>query len=262
MRRSKVLEKMRNGKVALLTSVILGPSALSVEIIGRAGLDGVWIDMEHRPLSWRETAEMIQAARIVDTDAMIRIRKGEGYTSFFRPFEDGAAGIMVPHVKSREDAEWTVANAKFPPLGRRGCDTTAPDADASFADPLAFLQHANRETFVVVQIEDAEALGHLDEIASVAGIDVLFIGPADLTISLGVPFQYDSPRYREAVQAIRRAAERNGKWWGLVVGDVPSAVPYVEQGARFICVGGDLFFFKAACLDLRKNFDQALEAIR
>jgi 4-hydroxy-2-oxoheptanedioate aldolase len=261
MRRSKVLEKLRADKPALLTSITLGPSTLAVEIAGRTGLDGVWIDMEHRPLSQREVAEMINAARIVDTDAMVRIRKGEGYTSFFRPFEDGAAGIMVPHITSREEAEWVVLNAKYPPLGRRGCDTFMPDADVGFSDPLAYLEHANRETFVVAQIEDAEALDHLDEIAAVPGLDVLFIGPADLSISLGVPFQMDSLRYREAVQAIRKAAERHGKWWGLVVGDVASAVPYVQQGARFLCVGGDLFFLRTACLSLRKDFDEAVTAI-
>ena len=261
MRRSLVLEKLRAGKVALLTSITLGPSTQAVEVAGRAGLDGVWIDMEHRSLSQHEAAEMINAARIVDTDAMVRIRKGEGYTSFFRPFEDGASGIMVPHVKSREEAEWVVLNAKYPPLGRRGCDTFMPDADVGFSDPLVYLEHANRETFVVIQIEDAEALGHLDEIASVPGLDVLFIGPADLSISLGVPFQTDSAPYRQAVQQIRQAAERHGKWWGLVVGDVPTAASYVQQGAHFLCVGGDLFFLKAACVSLRRGFDAAMAAI-
>lgn len=258
MRRSRVLERLRAGKAALLTSIILGPSTLAVETLGRAGIDGVWIDMEHRPMSQREVAEMVTASRIVDMDAMVRIRKGEGYTSFFRPLEDGASGIMVPHVKSREDAEWAVANAKFPPLGRRGCDTTMPDSDMTFADPLTYLEHANRETFVVVQIEDAESLDHLDDIASVEGIDVLFIGPADLSISLGVPFQMQCARFREAVQAVRWAAKRHGKWWGLVVGDVPSAGSYAEDGARFLCIGGDFFFLKAACLGLRKEFDDAM----
>lgn len=261
MRRSKVLERLRAGKPALLTSITLGPSTLAVEIAGQAGLDGVWIDMEHRPLSQGEVAGMINAARIVDIDAMVRIRKGEGYTSFFRPFEDGAAGIMVPHVKTREEAEWVILNAKYPPLGRRGCDTGMPDADVSFSDPLAYLEHANRETFVVAQIEDAEALEHLDEIASVPGLDVLFIGPADLSISLGVPFQFDSARYCEAVQAVRQASERHGKWWGLVVGDVATAAMYVQQGARFLCVGGDFFFFKAACQALRRDFDRAMATI-
>jgi len=259
MRRSIVLEKLRAGKAALLTSILLGPSTMAVEIVGRAGIDGVWIDMEHRPMSHREIATLIGAARVVDLDAMIRIRKGEGYTSFFRPLEDGAAGIMVPHVKTRAEAEWVVANSKFPPLGQRGCDTTAFDADVAFSDPVAYLEHANRETFIVVQIEDAEALDHLDDIASVPGIDVLFIGPADLSISLGVPFQMEHPTYCTAVQAVRRAAERHGKWWGLVVGDVPAAVPYAEQGARFLCVGGDIFFYKANCLALRRDFDRLIE---
>jgi len=261
VRASQVLAKLRAGQPALLSSITLGPSALAVEIAGRAGLDGVWIDMEHRPMSQREVAEMIAAARIVDTDAMVRIRKGEGYTSFFRPLQDGAAGIMVPHVKTREEAEWVVRNAKYPPLGRRGTETAMCDADVSFSDPLTYMAHANRETFVVIQIEDAEALDHLDEIAAVPGVDVLFVGPADLSVSLGVPFQFSSPEYVAAIRRIGEAATRQGKWWGMVVGDVASAMPYLRQGARFLCVGGDFFWYKQACLALRRDFDQAVAGL-
>ena len=201
---------------------------------------------------------MINAGRIVDVDAMIRIRKGDGYTSFFRPFEDGAAGIMVPHVKSGSEAEWVVCNARYPPIGRRGTETAMSDADNSFADPLAYLQHANRETFVVVQIEDAEALDHLDEIVSLEGIDVVFVGPADLSVSLGVPFQFQSQTYLDALGKIRSAAHRHDKYWGLPVGDCAAAARYAEQGARFFCIGSDLRFFKAACVALRAEFDQVV----
>jgi len=214
--------------------------------------------MEHRPISQREVAEMILASRIVDLDAMVRIRKGEGYTSFFRPLQDGAAGIMVPHVKSREEADWTIRNAKYPPLGRRGTETAMSDADTSFSDPMTYMHHANRETFVVVQIEDAEALKELDDIASVDGIDVLFIGPADLSVSLGVPFQFEDPKYKEAVGMIAGSAKRHGKWWGLPVGNCERAARYAEQGARFFCIGGDFSFLKASCLALREQFDRVM----
>lgn len=260
MRRSKVLAKLRAGEPALLVSVGLGPSTLAMEVAGRAGIDGVWIDMEHRPRSQREVAEMINAGRIVDVDSMVRIRKGEGYASFFRPFEDGAAGIMVPHVKSLEEAAWVVRNARYPPIGRRGTETAMSDADTSFANPLEYLEHANRETFVVVQIEDAEALDHLDEIVSLEGIDVIFVGPADLSVSLGVPFQFESSVYLNALEAIRQAAERHSKYWGLPVGTCAAAALLAEQGARFFCMGSDLRFFKAACVALREEFDTVVSS--
>ena len=256
MRKSKILAKLRAEKPVCLVAVNLGPSPLAVEIAGRAGIDGVWIDTEHRPRTQREVAEMINAARVADTDTVVRIRKGEGYTSFFRPLEDGATAIMVPHVKSPEEAEWVVRNAKYPPIGRRGSETVMCDADLGFSEPLAYMAHANQETFVVVQIEDAEALDDVDGIASLAGIDILFVGPADLSISLGVPFQWEHPAYQEAVHAVARAAEQNGKHWGLPVASLESAARHAEDGARFFTRGSDLGYFKAACVRLREEFDQ------
>lgn len=255
MRRSKILAKLRMNKPVLLVSITLAPSALAVEIAGRAGIDGLWLDMEHRPWGQREVAAQIIAGRMVDIDTMVRIRKGEGYTSFFRPLEDGATGIMVPHVKTREEAEWVVRNAKYPPLGRRGVETAMSDADTLFADPHEYLEHANRETFVVLQIEDAEALDQLSEIAAVPGLDVLFVGPADLSLSLGVPFDFGSRRFREAVDAVAAAARAHNLHWGLPVPSVEDAARYAEQGARFFPLGGDFGWFKQACLEVRQRFD-------
>ena len=256
MRRSKVLAKLRADKPALITNVSMGPSPLLVEMAGRAGIDGVWIDTEHRPFTEREVAEMIAGARLGDIDAMPRIRKGEGYTAFFRPLEDGAAGIMVPHVTTREEAEWIVRNARYAPLGRRGAEVVMPDADFADAPALDYMKHANRETFVAIQFEDVEALDHLDEIMSVEGFEVAFIGPADLSISLGVPFQWESARYQEAVKAIREAAERHGKWWGQPCADMDAASRVVELGARFIAMGSDFGFLKKAFARLVQDFSE------
>ena len=258
MRRSNILEKLRAGKSALLTNISMSPSPLAVEVAGRAGIDGVWIDTEHRPFTPREVADVIAGARLGDIDAMIRIRKGEGYTSFFRPLEDGAAGIMVPHVATREEAEWVARNSKYPPIGRRGVECVMPDSDVSFSDPLEYLEHANRETFVAIQIEDVEALDHMDEIAAVKGLEVFFIGPADLTLSMGIPFQLDHARFREAVQTIAGAAERHGKWWGLPVRDADAAARYAEQGARFFNISGDFPLLKNGFLRTREEFDRTV----
>jgi len=261
MRRSKMLAKLRAGKVALVVNISLSPSPLAVEMAGRAGVDGVWIDTEHRPFTPREVAHVIAGARLGDVDAIVRIRKGEGYTSFFRPFEDGAAGIIVPHVKTREEAEWVVSNAKYPPLGRRGVENVMPDADLGYADSLAYLEHANRETFVIVQIEDAEALDALDDILSVDGIEMVFIGPADLSCSMGIPFQFDRAEFRDAVRRIADSAKRNGVWWGLPVLEMAAGVPYVEMGARFLNVGGDYRFLRAAFETARRTFDETFSSL-
>ncbi len=256
MRRSKILEKLRAGDPAMVVNVNLGPSPLAIELVGRCGVDGVWIDMEHRPFTQSDVAAMISGARLGDTDAIVRVRKGEGYTSFFRPLEDGAAGVMVPHVATREEAEWTARNAKYPPLGRRGFENVMPDSDVSFSDSIEYLAHANRETFVALQIEDVEALDHLDEILAVDGIDVVFIGPGDLTLSMGVPLQRESNEFKDAVKRIAAAAAANGKWWGLPCRGVEATKPFYDMGARFFNVGSDFFMLKQSVLSLREEMDK------
>lgn len=258
MRRSRVLEKLRSGEMALTVNISLAPSPLAVQLAGHCGFDGIWIDTEHRPMNQWQVSSMIRAGHLTDIDCYVRIRKGEGYTSFFRPLEDGAAGIMVPHVKTREEAEWVVYNAKFPPVGRRGLETMMQDADLGFNDPIEYTQHANRETFVAIQIEDVEALDHIDEIGAVPGIDVLFIGPADLTFSMGIPLQLDHPRFRDTVKRIAAAASENGKWWGIPVGDVDSARRYAAQGARFLNVGGDYGLLRNGFQQIQADFSTAL----
>ena len=256
MRRSKILERLRADKPALLTNISLSPSPLAVEMAGRIGIDGVWIDTEHRPFVQREVSHIIAGARLGDIDAMVRIRKGEGYSSFFRPLEDGAAGIMVPHVATREETEWVVRNSKYPPTGRRGLENVMPDADLSFADTLDYMAHANRETFVAIQIEDVEALDVLDEMFAVPDWEIAFIGPADLTASMGIALQREHPRFIEAVQNIADAAARHGKWWGLPVVDAETAAKYAEQGARFFNISGDFTFLKEGFQKVRDDFDR------
>jgi len=163
----------------------------------------------------------------------------------------------VPHVVTREEAEWVARNAKYPPIGRRGLENMMPDADLGFVDTRSYIEHANRETFVAIQLEDVEALDHLDDIVSVKGIDILFIGPGDLTLSMGIPLQLDHARYRDAVARIAAAAARHGKWWGLPVGDVAAAQRFAEQGARLFNIGGDYGMLRTGFVNLRQNFDRA-----
>jgi 2-keto-3-deoxy-L-rhamnonate aldolase RhmA len=166
---------------------------------------------------------------------------------------------MVPHVTTKDEAEWIVRNAKFPPLGRRGFDGAGRDADYCMVDPKTHMEFANRETFVVIQIEDIEALPNLDPIASVPGIDILFIGPADLSISMGIPFELDHPRFQEVVRAVAAAAKKHGKHWGIPSGTVEGAIPYLKLGARFIARGSDLILVLRGFQEIRAQFDAMLK---
>jgi len=105
---------------------------------------------------------------------------------------------------------------RYPPLGKRGFDNAGVDADFTFADPVEYMKHVNQETFLVLQVEDREAVDCIDDILAVEGVDLIFIGPADLTISYGVPMQRDHPQVQRAMDKVANAVAKAGKWWGTV----------------------------------------------
>jgi len=254
MRRSKVLEKLRNNEPVVGGSPTPYPSAKICELMGKAGYDFVWIDHEHQDFSDEDIWHMCLACRATDMDPMVRIRKGP-YYSYFRALESGANGIMVPHCMDKEEAEWVVRNAKFAPLGLRGLDGIEAAADHSLQPMKEYMQEANQETFIVVQIEDAEALDRVDEIASVEGVDVLFVGRGDLSQSLGIPMQLEDPRVLDAVTRVAEAAAKHGKHWGTTVGDADKAAMLLEQGARFLTWGAAVFLLACGYTAITREFD-------
>lgn len=238
MRKSTTLEKIRNGGWALSTAVAVGGSRIA-ELAGYLGYDCLWLDMEHKPCSQMDVFQMIQGARVSNIDCLVRVRK-QGYLDYFRALEDGAAGIMVPHVKTAEEAQYIASNAKYPPIGRRGIDLAGADSRYMLDGGKANMEFANRETFVMIQIEDREALDNLDDIAAVEGIDAFFVGPQDLSASLGVFGEPNSPLMDEAIQKIAAAAKKNGKWWGMPAGNTAAAQKYLDMGASFLNYSSDL----------------------
>lgn len=238
MRKSKTLEIIRNGGWVLSTAVAVGGSRIA-ELAGHLGYDCLWIDTEHKPCSQMDVFHMIMGARASGADCLVRIRK-QGYLDYFRALEDGAAGIMVPHVKSPEEAREIVQNAKYPPLGRRGIDMAGADSRYMMDGGKENMEFANRETFVMIQIEDKEALDCLDEIAAVEGIDAFFVGPGDLSASLGVYGEAGSPVLEDAIRQVAAAAKKYGKWWGIPVSSPVQAQKYLDMGASFLNYSSDI----------------------
>ena len=261
MRRSRVLEKMRRGECALSVSANMSASPEIVEMVGRAGFDACWIDMEHRDFTYREVNHMVRGARAVDMDAMVRIRR-EGYFSYFRPLEAGAAGIMVPHCMGGADARVAARNARYHPVGLRGLETVLADADFGHADPHEYMAWVNRETFVAVQIEDREAVEDLDAIAATPGVDIIFLGPADLTQSYGVPLQASHPVVMETAEKIAAAAERHGIFWGTTCRGAQAARKFIEMGALFMNVGSDFGLLHNGLRGVFAECTEMLEQVR
>lgn len=258
MKKSRILQKLRDGKTTLMTSNTAYPSPGIVEMIGLLDFDAVWIDMEHQNYDYNQVFNMALACRATGTDAMVRIRKGD-YWSYSRAFEAGANGIMVPHCRSGDEARQIVKDSRFSPMGMRGLDGIEPGADYALAPMADYMDHANQETFVVVQIEDAEGVENIDDIAATEGIDILFVGPADLSQSFGIPLQTDHKIMRNAIERVAESAERHGKWWGLPVGNAEQGAAYQEMGARFLASGAAIIMLQQGYKQIRSDFDTILK---
>lgn len=241
MTKSRVLSKLRAGELVRIFAVTRVVDPWLAEVAGKVGFDLVWLDMEHRAFGYDVIDPLSLACRAARVDLMVRILK-TGYSAPMRVLEFGANGIMVPHCRSADEARQWVEWCRFPPLGKRGFDGSGADADFMLANPFEYLRQANEETFLVLQIEDREAIECIDEIAAVPGVDVLFVGPGDLSLSYGAPFQLDHPTMQRALDRVAKAVAKAGKWWGLATGTPAPASLAVRQGARFLTCGSDHAF--------------------
>ena len=223
-------EKLKDHEVVLGCAVGIA-HPIAVEAAGYAGFDFVFLDTEHSALGVSAIEAMILAARATGVAAIYRLRHLDG-AAIGRALDIGADGILVPHVKSAQQAREVVEAARYAPLGKRGL---GPERAIRFglSDPVEYMARANDETVVAIMIEDREAVENIEAIAAVEGIDVFNIGTWDLSYSFGIPLQTRHPKIMEAIARVIEAAKANG----IVVG-VPPAGPeevaeLVKLGCRF-----------------------------
>jgi len=235
MRRSKVLAKWREGKFARFCGMghVL---PFFVKHAAHQGYDGIWLDLEHRAMGTREVQMILALSHQFDIDCMVRPPTTER-TRVYRYLEDGAAGFMIPFVSTPEIAKEIVRTTKFPPVGNRGLDGAGMDCHFALDAGPSFTDDANRETFIVAQIETPDAVKNAGAIAAVEGIDLLFVGPGDLGLRLGV--EKSEMSLDEAVQEVASAAKANGKAWGRTAGSVEELERFVGMGAQMLPWGGD-----------------------
>lgn len=252
MRRSKVLDKLRAGEVIIMPQVGRFVSAELVELVGMIGFDCVWIDMEHKAFELDKLTRLILACRATDMDSMVRIIKGN-YTNVVRILEVGATGLMLPHCMNAREAKEFVKMAKFSPLGRRAVDGVGVDASYGMADPVKYMQEANEQTFLVVQIEDPESVDEIENIVAVKGIDIIFIGPGDLSHGYGIFPDVRHELIENVVDRVASACKKEGKWWGMPVMSIEHGLKLIEKGARFLTRGADVYVLTEGFKKLREE---------
>jgi len=229
-------QRLRDGETLAGCFLNLG-SALTAEIMGRAGFDFAVIDLEHGSGNETDVLPQLQAMAATDTGVIVRVESHERQRAH-RVLDLGAEGIMFPRVDSAADATRAVAGLSFPPAGVRG--VAAANRACGFGVSFGEYVAAAPSTLLgVVQIESETALTAVDEIARVDGVDVLFVGPMDLTASLGILGQFDHPRYDEALETVSAAARRHGTALGVLMAKPEDFDRYHDLGFRFIACGSD-----------------------
>jgi 2-keto-3-deoxy-L-rhamnonate aldolase RhmA len=183
-----------------------------------------------------EVQALLAFFHLFDIDCLLRAPTLEK-TRLYRYLEDGATGLMIPHVSTADKARMLVDAVKFPPLGDRGLDGAGLDSDFILAGGPDYTDEANRETFLVVQIETPQAVANIEEIAAVEGVDGFFIGPGDL--GLRIRKTKTELTLDAAVQQVADAAKRHGKVWGCPAGSADKVKQLREQGAQLINYGGE-----------------------
>jgi 2-dehydro-3-deoxyglucarate aldolase/4-hydroxy-2-oxoheptanedioate aldolase len=248
MRRNHVKEKIRAGGVSIGTFVFEFNTTGVARLAAEAGAEFTVFDMEHTGWSVETIRMLIASSRSTDMIPLVRVPATE-YHFVARALDAGAMGVMVPMVESAAQAGSIVQFAKYPPVGRRGAAFGVAHDDYSGGDIVEKIASANRETLLIAQIETAQGVRSVDEIAAVEGIDVLWIGHFDLTNSLGIPGQFEHPKFRESLDLVLDACRRHGKTPGFMAGDVSGGKKLLDAGFRLLAYGGDLWLYQTALRD-------------
>ena len=227
-------EMLRQG-LPLVGTVLTMPSAAVAEVLSAVGYDWLFVDGEHGPMGIEAITAILQAAQH-RCPCLVRIPALEEVW-VKRALDAGADGIIAPLVNSAEDARRVVAWAKYPPAGRRSVGGGRAHGYGLTFD--RYIRAANERTAVVVQIEHVAGAGRIASILEVEGIDAVFIGPYDLSGSLGIPGRIDAPEVQAHIREVRDACLTRGKPLGIFTAEAEAARAYSDQGFILLAVGAD-----------------------
>jgi 4-hydroxy-2-oxoheptanedioate aldolase len=240
MRKNRVLAACRDGAVSI-GSWVSTNDALCAQIMANSGFDWLVVDMEHGPVPITGVQHAINAIRTTTTEPFVRAGWNAS-ASIQLALDCGASGIMVPMINTVDDARRAVRDTRFEPIGQRSRGGVRAALSFATSAPTYFAR-ANDELLLMAQIETVEAIANLDAIASVDGIDCLFVGPNDLAASYGLDYpqawEQKSSAYAEAIAIVPRTAKRCGKIPGILASSAAMARECIDLGYTLVGIGSD-----------------------
>lgn len=238
IKKNKLKKIFKEGGVAVGTFVKINDPA-SIEALGYCGFDFVIVDNEHVSMSKQALVDIIRAAELMDLVSIVRVRENNAI-DILQSLDAGAMGVQIPQVNTEENAKYAVASTKYEPRGNRGFAPSHRAAGYGTMDIYEYIQLSNDNTLVVCHCETKECMDNLDEILKNDDIDVIFIGPMDLSQSLGIIGQGNNPILIEAIDTIIEKVIKAGKVVGIVAPNATKAKEYIEKGVQYISINSDL----------------------
>ena len=237
LKKNQLKELISTGQLALGTHIDTYSPTL-IEIAGLAGFDYVYIEAEHAPLNWETFEHLVRAAELSSLTPLVRLDEEPLNRLVRKALEAGVQGVIIPHISSVEEATAAVQAVKFPPDGVRGMGTMRARRYGTI--PLVdYLEWSNRESLVIILIEEQAAVEKIEEILSVEGIDVVVFGPSDYSISIGVPGQTTHPRVLDARRQVVETAFRFNVAPMITCNTIEQVRECLEMGIRLLSLGGD-----------------------
>jgi len=227
-------------------------SPIVTELLSTLGFDWLVFDTEHSPLDVYQVQTLMQAMRGEGTTPIVRVVWND-VVAIKRALDIGAYGIIVPWVNNKEQAEMAVNACRYPPEGLRGCGPRRAALCEEFTD---YMRTANEEILVIAQIETKEAVENIQEILSVDGIDVSYIGPGDLSTSYGHIGDMSHPEVEKAIDRVFNASVAAGVATGIHTFGDKTIIDRVKKGYNFITVGEDLRFVRAGAMNILKQLNR------
>ncbi|MGH7562766.1 MAG: HpcH/HpaI aldolase family protein [Gemmatimonadales bacterium] len=236
---NRLRARLTGGGLAVGTMLVEVRQPAVMRLLANAGFDFVLIDNEHGPFNVETIADLSRAARDAGVTPIVRIPE-LAYAQVTQALDGGAQGIMLPRVTAPDQVETCVRWMKYPPAGRRGAVLGRGHTEFR-AGPLAeTLAALNRESFLVMQIETAEALDRLDELLAIPGVDAALVGPTDLSLALGIPGQMQHPLLVDAIDRVLAACRRHKVIPAIHTNDVTMTAEWARRGMRLVSISSEV----------------------
>ncbi|MEJ5200956.1 MAG: aldolase/citrate lyase family protein [Anaerolineales bacterium] len=258
MKPNPLRAKLQAGEVVYGTMIQDSRSPSIGQIMARAGCDFVFFDMEHGPFDLGIIADMVKVTRLEGLTPLVRV-PGDAYEWLVRPMDAGAMGIMVPRVQSRQQVEKIIECTMYPPKGIRGLSADKGHNDFQAQEMWSFAEQANQENLIILQIELAEAVEHIDDLLSVEGVGAAVLGPNDLAMSMGVRDKDPLGALEPVIQQVLDSAKKHRVPCGIHIGNLEWLIEWQRRGMQIIAYSNDIVFLRTG---IQNAINKLKESIR